>query len=166
MGKVILALDLATTTGIAVGDSGERPDCSHVRLGLRGSPHGHRFMMARKMILRLLDLHSPDIVALEQPLASDGGGHRERAEVLFGLRGIVCEVCYGNRTDLLEASVSTIRSHFLGRSRGKRSELKDAVMMQCRIMGYDVKTHDEADAAALWDWACSISSSKHPGAKV
>lgn len=158
---MIVALDLATRTGVAAGDPCGAPTAFTVTLGAHGDPHGHRFAAAMRMTKRLIDEHSPDLIALEAPVT----GRREKAAVpyvLMGLRGAVLGTAAMFGVPVVDHDVRKIRKHFVGfNPTRKAGDPKEPVMARCRQLGWTFHTPDEADALALWDYACSMKRAEH-----
>lgn len=158
---IILALDLATKTGVAVGEPGGRPLSFTEVLGDTGEHHGARFAQALRMMKRLIKQYEPAYIALEAPIGVHGGGSNRRPEMLMGLRGCVMGVAHMAHIPFEQFAVSTIRKEFLGTGKLKRVEAKRATIARCEALGWSVKNDDEADACALWNLACSHRSQAH-----
>jgi len=155
---IILALDLASKTGVAVGSAS--PIAFTEVLGATGTAHGQRFLNAFTMTRRLIKKYSPDLIALEAPIGVHGGGSKKRPEVLMGLRGCVMAAAHYDKVPFEQYEVSTIRVHFLGKGNGrlKRVDAKAATIKQCGILGWQVENDDEADSCALWSLAMARHS--------
>lgn len=158
---IILALDLATTTGVAVGSPGNRPICFTENLGNAGEHHGARFAQAFRMTKRLIQQYKPDLIAIEAPIGTAGGGTKNRPLVLMGIRACVMGVSHMMHVPTEQHEVGTIRKHFLGVGNLKRDDAKRATIGRCRSLGWTVMNDNEADAAALWDYACARLSRSH-----
>ncbi|TNE62195.1 MAG: hypothetical protein EP341_00340 [Sphingomonadales bacterium] len=156
-----VALDIATHTGIAVGDSGGSPKAWSVDLG-KGRSEDARFSEVLRLTDGLIKTHEPDFIAVEAPI---GGKHANA--FLIGLasnvrgcafnRGVKCKVVYP----------ATVRKHFLGKAKTSKDfpgltqakakiAIKQEVLARCRLLKWDVPDLDAADAAATWDWACAV----------
>ena len=79
----------------------------------------------------------------------------------MGLRGCVMGVAHMHHIPFDQYEVRTIRKHFIGHGGLKRSEAKAAAIKTCQMLGWNPKNDDEADAGALWDYACSMQSRSH-----
>lgn len=168
----VLAFDIATQTGLAVGNSSADPVCWSVNLG--EAPEGRRMTNAEKERLDnrrfsnvlklahgLIAKHNPDLVIIE---ASIGG--KNKSDYLIGLVACV-RGCAANRGVKVEIVYpATVRKHFLGKALTSRDfpgmkparakiAIKERVATQCRALGWVVPDLDAADAAACWDWACA-----------
>lgn len=158
---MIIALDLATKCGVCLGKPHSKPEFFTETLGVPGDHHGARFAQALRMMNRLIKEYNPTFIALEAPIGVHGGGSKKRPEVLMGLRGCVMGVAHMHHIKFDQFEVSTIRKHFIGHGRLKRVEAKAATIKQCQLLGWKVRNDDEADAGALWDYACSLQSRSH-----
>lgn len=154
----VLALDLATVTGWAIGVPGDKPRCGHTRFGKSGAPHAESYRAFRNW----MDGWSgpgttPDLIVYESPAIPSfmaGKTNVETTKFLFGLAAILTEWSY-KRFELREATVSQVRAHFIG-SNMKAKIAKPLTLERCRDIGWVVETTDEADAAALWSYQCAL----------
>ena len=159
----ILALDLASQTGIAFGRSLAPPRCWSVDLG-KGDDR--KFANALRMTRTLIQKFEPDLIAIEAPIQG-----RVKSSFLIGLAACV----RGAATDLGVPyemhEISAIRRHFLGYAPAKRDfigseaqktkQIKALVMNRCRALGWTVPDSDASDAAAVWDYAMSMRRADH-----
>ena len=151
----VLALDLATTTGWAIGVPGSNPQCGHVRFTKQGSTRALTYRHFRMWLDEVWGKEIPDLVCYESPAVPSFLGGRTNIETtrfLFGLAEHLEEWCYG-RVELREATTSQIRCHFLGQNL-KAKVAKPLTLERCNDFGWACETTDEADAAALWDYTC------------
>jgi len=156
---IVLALDIAISTGVAVGSSGGQPVSSTVNLGK--PPNGRRFSNALRMTQDLISEHKPDLIVAEAAI----GGPKASA-FLIGLVACV-EGCAFNRGIPFETiNLGTIRKSFLGKhlttrhfpslsQKAAKQAIKMQVVQGCALRGWSVHNDDEADALALWDYACA-----------
>lgn len=163
---VILALDVATRCGIAVGDTRSHPKAWSVDLG-SGRSEDHRFSECLRLTHGLIETHNPDLIVVE---AFIGGKHA--SAYLIGLVACV-RGCAANRSVKCEMVFpATVRKHFMGRALTSRDfpglkqakaklAIKGAVAERCRLLGWNVETGDEADACAIWDWACATYAPRY-----
>lgn len=156
----VLALDLASKTGVAVGDPNTIPLCFTENLGEVGEHHGARFAQAFRMMKRLIVAHQPALIVLEAPFKTKHS-KMQIEYMLMGLRGCVMGAAHMFHIPFEQHDVSTIRKHFIGHGRLKRADAKRATIARCGQLGWKVANDDEADAAALWDYACSRQSRSH-----
>ncbi|GAB5434767.1 MAG: hypothetical protein EpisKO_41370 [Epibacterium sp.] len=168
----ILALDVATNTGICVGDTGAAPRAWTVNLGEapdRGRLSkedkerldARRFSNALQMTHGLILRNSPDLIVVEAPI-----GGREANAYLIGLVACIRGCAFNQGVHCITAHESTVRKHFLGKAYRtadfptlKKADAKVAIKRlvegRCRLLGWDPETLDEADAMAIWEWACA-----------
>lgn len=161
----ILALDVATNTGICVGTPGADPRCWSVNLGK--APDERRFSNILKLTQGLIETHSPDLIVIEAFI-----GGKNASAYLIGLVACV-RGCAANRAIKTEMVFpATVRKHFLGKAMTSRDfpglstakaklAIKGAVAERCRLLGWNVETGDEADACATWDWACATYAPRY-----
>jgi Holliday junction resolvasome RuvABC endonuclease subunit len=158
----ILALDLATHIGWALGDVGGVPRFGTESMGKTSSSPGAVFGNCVKWtseFLRDADPR-PDIIVIESLLpdeAVSGHTNKRTKERLAGLHGVVRGVAHCRGVfQVATYPTQEVRRHFIGIGTLKREKAKVAVMEHCRTMGWDVQTDDEADALALWHFACCL----------
>ena len=167
---IILALDLASITGVAVGSPGGAPTAWSVDLG-KARLEDFRFSQALVLTHKLIERHKPDLIAIEAPVGGPKTSH-----FLVGLVACV-RGCACNRKVRIEAyNIAAIRKHFCGghvtsaayghlepkrRKAAARAAGKNLVMQKCRMLGWDAEDDNAADACALWDLACSLESRAH-----
>lgn len=149
----LIALDLASTTGVAIGDTGDRPYCHTERMGPPGSSHGQRFTQMLRMTKRLILQHEPDVIVVEQAIAGGVKGGQERVQLAMGYRAAVMITCFAQNLRVEEYAVSSIRKHFIGDGKMAGRKAKAAVMARCRHLGWHAENDNESDAAAAWDYA-------------
>lgn len=104
-----------------------------------------------------IEKFQPDLVAVE----SFVGGPKANTN-LAGL--VACVLGEANRckVDTVTYYPATIRKYFLGGvSRSDKTPIKSRVFARCKMLGWDVRDLDAADAAALWDYTCSVHSRSH-----
>lgn len=160
MARVVLALDLAGRVGAAWGSPGGRPEATTVDIGRARSEDARLAAMIRETE-RLLTTVQPDVLAYEAPVGGPTTSH-----FLVAVAG-----CFVGQAALMgydpkSVAISSIRKHFLGRalstadypglSKARAKEaIKAAVIARCGALRWAPRTDDEADAMALWDYACA-----------
>lgn len=156
----IMAFDIASYTGVALGCPGETPRTTVIDLGKERSQEA-RFAKAIKSARYLLAKHTPDLVVYEAPI-----GGKIKSDFLIG-----AAACFRGQFKLSGARVerlqiAKVRKHFLGRhittrdfphmkKDAAKAEIKRHVVARCHQIGWKVGSDDEADAAACWDFACA-----------
>lgn len=169
----IVALDVATQTGICVGDSGADPRAWSISLGQ--APHDRRmskderaeldalrFSNALVMTHGLIEHHQPDLIVIEAAI-----GGPKASQFLIGLVACVRGCAKNQGVKCRPANLSAVRKHFIGRSlsvsdfphlkpAAAKKAIKGEVIKRCTLLGWDVDGDDNAaDACAIWDWACA-----------
>ena len=152
---MVLAFDLATVTGVACGRPCEAPQAWSFRLT---GDHAARFGELLRVTNRLIKERQPQHVVIEAPFV---GPHPNVAKLLYGLRAIVYATATLHSIPVEERKVAEIRKHFLGHGGGKRANAKALVMERCRLLGWPVRSDDEADAIALWSMRASEIDPEH-----
>ena len=156
----VLTFDIATSTGVAYGAAGGTPRTATIDLG-KGLPDVERFAKAIRMTKHYLEEYRPDAVFTEAPI-----GGKNASQFLIGVAA-----CVRGQTGLMgfpvhSVNVASVRKHFLGRHYVKadfptlstamtKKEIKRLVQDRCALLGWRVDGDDQADAAALWDYACA-----------
>ena len=157
--KTVLALDLATTTGWAFGEPGDRPSYGSQRFASPGASHEAVFYAAFKWMGNFCEAFEPDVVVWEAPLATifkRGSTNAATTTLLYGLPAIIGMVAYQNGIfDIRKANTRDVRLHFIG-SNPKRVKAKPMVIKQCEAMGWQVRDDNQADALATWHYMCSL----------
>lgn len=156
----VLALDIATRCGVAVGEAGGTPRAWSFDLGK--APDDRRFSRLLVATSKLLAEHAPDLVAIEAPV-----GGAKTSHYLVGLAACVRGCAWNRGIPLTSCHIDTVRKHFTGRAWARRDfpglkpaaarkAVKGKVVERCRLLGWRVDDDDAADAAAVWDYACAI----------
>jgi hypothetical protein len=158
---IILALDLATTSGFARGRVGETPIAGSIRFGRAEASNNAVFGKCLKWIAQELEpAPRPNIVIIESMLAPQaklGFTSRDVRDRLAGLHGIVRAVAHLRGIyDVNEAGVGQVRAHFIGYSNLKRDHAKSLVMERCRQLGWHAEDDNAGDALALWSYAAAL----------
>jgi len=168
-GALIFALDVATHTGFAIGRIGEKPRFGSWRLKRPDDDPEKAF---GNLLCHVRDLiiveGTPDYYIYEAPINAgalrqeavtykDGRADTVKAVrrtnakttyLLIGAAAVACAAPFAWGVTAEKISVQTVRKSFLGH--GFPPDPKEAVMAQCRLMGFDVKNDNEADALAIW----------------
>lgn len=162
----ILALDVATKMGCAFGRPLSSPKTWTVDFGeLR--EHDARFAKALRFIRHIHNTLAPDLVAIEAPIGGGDANH-----YLIGLVAVLRAQAADLRMLTVEYHIGSVRKHFIGKHLTKKDFpalteqaatkiIKGKVLTRCRALGWAVAGYDEADAAALFDYACSRESRAH-----
>lgn len=156
----VLAFDIATSTGVAWGVAGETPRaCTH-DLG-KGLSEAQRFAKLIKIAHMHIQARAPDLIAYEAPI-----GGKDASAYLIGLAACVQGAAAACGYEPEQIWISQYRKHFLGKhviardfpgvtkAQAKR-QIKTLVVNRCRALGWRPTNDDEADAMAIWDFACA-----------
>jgi hypothetical protein len=148
----VLALDLASVSGWAIGEPGQQPVHGSIRFASIGASHEAIFASAYHWMGLQCDLCRPGLVIWEAPMPTSFNRGRTTSDVttvLYGLPAIIGTVAYLRGIyDIRKAETRDVRLHFIG-SNPKRAKAKPLVMRQCRAMGWEVQDDNEADALAV-----------------
>lgn len=155
---LILALDLATVAGFAIG----RPSDPNPRFGSFrcARPQGSLGAVYRGLsgwLRHTLSQEQIELLVFEAPMQQSimlGRTNATTARVLIGLCAIAEEIAYGAGIDCREAAIADIRRHFIGEHL-RSARAKAATIEACRRIGWNPKNDNEADALALWNYQCS-----------
>jgi Holliday junction resolvasome RuvABC endonuclease subunit len=150
---VILALDLATRTGLCAGDPTELPVLDNFTLPSTGEDVGKFLDAAERLARALIEQFAPTLIVFEAPvLASTTALATTRK--LHGLAGVVEMVAFREGIECAEVQPSTVKKNLTGHGRAEKWDMVEA----CRRYGFDPKTYtykgreasDEADAFGVW----------------
>lgn len=155
---MILALDIASTTGWAVGD--DRPVSGSIIC--RGDL-GAKAARLRDGLNKLVDEHNPDLMIFEAPFLTARGGS-STIRTLLALCGVAEMVAHDRGVIPREVPSEKWRKHFLGLSHAprhiakskRRQWLKREAQKRCDERGWGWLSDDEADACGVWDYAKSL----------
>lgn len=154
--QTILALDVATVTGFAVGAPGKDPIHGSVSLRSGAEHPGTKGCLLGDWIGPILTVHKPWRVVIEAPLMMmpKSGGNAATMEHLIGLPYLVKVICCRRDIPVYPVASSTVRKFFLGN--GRPENPKKAVMDECRRRGWEPSDDNDADSCAVWDYACGL----------
>jgi hypothetical protein len=150
----VLSLDLATVTGFAWGKPGTVPKFGNKRWMKPGGSRASAYRELRGWLDAFTHNEKIDLIVYESANVQFMAGKTniDTIKLLIGLAENLEEWCH-DHIELREASVSQVRSHFLGQNL-KAVVAKPATVSRCHELGWNVTTHDEGDACALWDYQC------------
>lgn len=154
----LVAMDVATQCGVAVGSSGSDPALWSVDLG-EGRSEDARFSQVLILTHKLLEEHKPDLLAIEAPI-----GGRFKSDYLIGLVACIRGCAANRKVPAIKYDIGEIRKSFCGRALRKKDfpgandnqrgkALKAEVVRHAVLRGWTVPDHDAADAGALWEFA-------------
>jgi hypothetical protein len=157
---LIWAVDVATTTGIAVGRAGGTPVAKSFRLVPPGATSNALFLAAVEWFGGLLD-HGPlpDILAIEEllpPTARRGETNTQTQHRLAGLHGIIRGLA-GQRgiAEIIGVNVGLVRAHFIHTRALPGPVAKRRVLDTCKALGWSASDNNAGDALALWSYTAA-----------
>src|SRR5215510_7876834 len=134
MMKRVLALDLASVTGWAVGEPGMLLAHGTIRFAAKGSSHEAIFANAFDWMSDKITTYGPITVVWEAPLITSftrGRTTNDTTTVLFGLPAVIGLAAFKRGIfDIRKADTAKVRRHFIGEN-PKRTLAKRLVMRQC-----------------------------------
>lgn len=152
--KTILALDIAAQTGFAFGKPGEAPTSGTLRLQGEGLDERAHFLVC--WMTKLVREHGIDVFYVELPMNPFHMKGKTTFSTILSLIvywGVSRVTAYGLGIRYrLNVHPQDVRKWFLGVARPKTKKL--AVMAKCREMGWKPRDDNEADALAIWQFAC------------
>ena len=158
-GKV-LALDLATKTGWAIGAPNDKaPRFGSLRFAREGHSMAAHFAGCAQWLKDITTVERPRLIVFEAPLAPSfmtGHTNTDTVRWLMGLTAIVEATLYGKGFDVREATVSNVRNFFLGTNRIRSADAKLATKRRCVELGWNVGDDNAGDACALWLYQCAL----------
>jgi len=160
----ILAIDQAITSGYAAAAPGQPPEWGHKRMGGPGDSEGYLFASFRAWVVELIVRYEPIDLAWEASFVPRPD--RSKAAAPFNLDQI--KLAMGWRAHLLalaeefdlrvprEYQTSDVTKFLTGRGaypgasyEQRRVARNAAMVMACQARGYEVATHDEANALGI-----------------
>ena len=168
---LILACDLATNSGFAIGNAGEKPRSWAMRLRSDGDDPERAFKRLGIELRDLFMMEKPDLIVVETPISMGGMVERddqsargfrfksrpETIYILTGLVGVVFGIAGPYGIPARKVNVQTVRKHFLGVARPS-GDPKKLTVARCHMLGLmarDCKDDNRADAIALHDYAAA-----------
>ena len=155
MADSILSIDFsAAKTGLAYGEPGSRPVLSSQSFARwQNATLDEVAAAVIQWLPQAIATYQPSLIVVEAALPPIASRNAASAQVALGfdflprgaanIRGIRC----------IPVHLSTWRSFAFGTSRIKRAEAKARSIALCKGMGWEPKSHDEADAACIFLWA-------------
>lgn len=173
----ILALDMATRTGVAHGRAGDVPRVQVVRLKQPSEPLEVASNNLFKFLRNACAFDRPDLIIYEAPWdpnvqrakEKDGSRGRQNANstvLPYKLQTAVEIYADGMGIRCVSSNRQSVLKHFTGRARwGTREAAKKAVIDRCHLLGLlprTVRDDDRADAIAIHDYACALYARMPP----
>ena len=160
----VLALDVASRTGITEGWPGAEPRIYHkvfLKEHESGKGFDHLDDMASRAIVWMaerLQVSLPARIAIEAPppeQALQGQTNARSTAVKLMLIGALAGVAKARNVPVYFRGIGQVRKHFIGKGNLPAAEAKPRVKRVCELLGWDPKNFDESDAAALWAFECA-----------
>ncbi len=157
----ILALDLGTHTGVALGRAGERPTLTTWEMPSGGGENVGPFIAC---FMDLLEgaLEGVDLCIFERPFIAIRQHHssppfvqRDQVARAYGMAGVVEGFCARRSIACYDVVTVTLKKFFAGSGRANKADMLRAAKRR----GFKPANDHEADAAACWLYAVAI---KHP----
>lgn len=153
---MLLALDVATSTGYAYGAPGSKPTVGHFVLPPTGDNLGRALALYIRWLNTLIEQRLITKVVFEAPILPKKPNFK-MVRKLMSLAGATEYVAHVNKCDPTEINSSQWRSPFLGRSfyprPANRRTLNAACVTAAKAYGYmapDNNNEDDASAAGIW----------------
>jgi hypothetical protein len=162
----ILALDLATKTGFAIGPAHAVPRSGSWRLKDGEDPPERAF---KRLMIRMRDefmLETPDLIVLEKPMFNNSQG-RTNSSTLYLLQGLIAvAVATAGVYEIrcVQVSVASVRTAILGRGK-KIGDQKRLTLDNLKLRGAlpaDCFDTDRSDATAIHIYASGQFFPKQP----
>ena len=167
--KIVLALDVATTTGFAVANVGllppatpleavaqggvKQPHSGSQRMGSANMDDGAILSAYKQWLEDMIAVHNPDCVVYEAPFMSNkffNAGKR-----LLAMAGITESVCNSKKVKVFTANMGTVRKYFCGTGKANRKTIKRLIQTACDQRGWTYKDDNESDALAVWEYSAA-----------
>lgn len=146
----ILAIDLGSKTGWAKGNVANTKSFGEWNLVHDAVFDGKSFGLFRKLLTE--KMAGVDVLAVERPNSHMPGFHAYR--VLFGMYGIVQEICGARGTEIYDFAATSIKKFWTGKGNAKK---EDMVGKARGLAAYrSVDSHNVADAIAIYHYARSL----------
>jgi hypothetical protein len=161
----ILAIDCATTTGWAAGDSAGNPVSGAVTFG---PDRDGKYSGIMQWTHKMLKEHEPERIAIEAPFVGDNTSFSQM-ELAYGMQACILAVCrYKTFLKVKQHNVNSIQSYFIpkppiakGEKRPKlgSDQKKMLIRRRCIELGWTTEEEtslDQTDACAIWAYAVGL----------
>ena len=145
----VLGLDVATKTGFAVLQDSDIIDTGIIKLN---SKHDYRTRLQclRNSVLKLLEEHNPDVVALEAVYTTN---NRQRQNVktvalLNQMRGVVVE-CIPQDIEVVDVYNRTAKKQVMGSGSCTKQQVFDWVVKVYKLKEFTFNKHNDITDAVL-----------------
>jgi fumarylacetoacetate (FAA) hydrolase family protein len=142
---LIMALDLATVTGYAIGRAGSIPRSGSVRLRYPDQERGVAPFNLMAFLRDRFVLEKPDLIAVEDMMGAPAIKSADAAVAQIMLHGVIEAMARINAIRLDRVHRATLLKHFIGRGRtGERATTKRAVIEQAKLQQAQQATQIDA----------------------
>lgn len=152
---LILALDLSTRTGWALGRDYESP-IHGVWVLPRMSDLGACLSALAGQLEDAIQVFHPDLVIMEAPLPPQAQTAASTARLLLGLAGVTEMICQEQGVPCEEERADTVRKVVMGSAR----QDKAAIIAWCRAQTWRPAEDNDADALVLLRYRQILSRSR------
>jgi hypothetical protein len=164
---MFLALDPATKTGWAAWKPGmDRPASGSFDLPSIEDDLGAVGFRVHVELNRLLTVHGFERLFYEAPIPpSQLMGQIQLVTIakIFTIAGHIESFCYAKKLRCRQVGMGAWRRHFVGKGAGeKTATFKSWARDRCRQLGWNVRSHDEADACGILAYAVSLDPAFSP----
>lgn len=156
---VVLALDIASCTGFAVGRIGQpKPEASgSITFGRgKGAPRCEKGAHMVRWMNDMFKVHSPDVISIEAPLSGHarnrGQSNENATRLALGMIFLAESLGELKGCRVSERPVQTVRKFFIGHGNLKGEVAKACVFDKCAFIGCNPGDDNESDAIALWSF--------------
>lgn len=161
---IILALDVASKTGVAEGRPGEVPRLQTIDFRGEGELPGLYGRATTWMATKLRD-DPPDLIVIERvvpPSGAMGFTNHDTTMISIGMFAIFSGIINCKSVPLELAAISTWRKHFIGKGNHPGAVAKKMAVDRCKLLGWDAPDNNAAEAGGIWDWAGQTFMGKTP----
>ncbi len=149
----LLALDIATVTGWAAGETSAAPSFGHRRIKTDGRNFGLAMCSFSAWLAWIIEWQYPDHIVYEKPIDTIHGKTRlETKCLLIGLCMHAEYVAYDHGLPISWVNNASVKKHFTGRGGFGKKVDPYPMTVAAHQRGWMVETHDEADACGIWDY--------------
>lgn len=158
---MFLALDPATNCGWAFWKSGmEKPASGSFELPSLGENLGRVGYQLHVELQRLQAVHGFERVYYEAPIPPSrmmGATQLHVTAKVFTIAGHIESYCYAKNLRCRQVGQGAWRRTFVGKGAGEKTKtFKDWARERCGQLGWNVRSHDEADACGILDYAIGL----------
>lgn len=144
----------------------DRPASGTFELPSDAGELGRTGCLVHRNLNDLLKVHAFERVYYEQPIPPSqmmGNTSLAMTAKTFGIAAHIESFCYAKNLRCRYVSMGAWRRTFVGKGAGERSKtFKDWALQRCRELGWNARSHDEADAQGILDYAIGLDPEFNP----